>query len=170
MDRTIHRFTAAIVMGVSGCGKTTIGRMLATYLGWVYIESDDYHSREDIQKMSCGIPLTDEDRWPWLTRLHNLMLEYEKKEQPVILACSALKESYRQLLAKDLKNVVFIYLKGDYDLIWERMQQRHHFMKADMLKSQFAALEEPQKAIVVNIHETQDSIVQELVSKINALL
>jgi len=170
MDRTIHRFTAAIVMGVSGCGKTTIGRVLATYLGWVYIESDDYHSREDIQKMSCGIPLTDEDRWPWLTRLHNLMLEYEKKEQPVILACSALKESYRQLLAKDLKNVVFIYLKGDYDLIWERMQQRHHFMKADMLKSQFAALEEPQKAIVVNIHETQDSIVQELVSKINALL
>ncbi|HUV16063.1 MAG TPA: gluconokinase [Pelolinea sp.] len=170
MDRTIHRFTAAIVMGVSGCGKTTIGRMLATYLGWVYIESDDYHSKEDIQKMSGGIPLTDEDRWPWLTRLHNLMLEYEKKEQPVILACSALKESYRQLLAKDLKNVVFIYLKGDYDLIWERMQQRHHFMKADMLKSQFAALEEPQKAIVVNIHETQDSIVQELVSKINALL
>ena len=170
MDRTIHRFTAAIVMGVSGCGKTTIGRMLATYLGWVYIESDDYHSREDIQKMSCGIPLTDEDRWLWLTRLHNLMLEYEKKEQSVILACSALKESYRQLLAKDLKNVVFIYLKGDYDLIWERMQQRHHFMKADMLKSQFAALEEPQKAIVVNIHETQDSIVQGLVSKINALL
>ena len=170
MDKTIHRFTAAIVMGVSGCGKTTIGRMLAADLGWVYIESDDYHSKEDIQKMSGGIPLTDEDRWPWLTRLHNLMLESEKKEQPVILACSALKENYRQLLAKDLKNVVFIYLKGDYDLIWERMQQRHHFMKADMLKSQFAALEEPQKAIDVNIHETQDSIVQELVSKINALL
>jgi len=151
-------FAAIIVMGVSGCGKSTVGRLLADRLGWPFIESDDFHSAEDILKMSNGIPLTDEDRWPWLNRLHDLMVDFSMQGQPVVLACSALRRSYRNLLAQGLNNVLFVYLKGDFELIFERMKSRSHYMKPGMLRSQFDALEEPLDALTLDIKESPEEI------------
>ncbi len=162
MSKLDKKFTAIIVMGVSGCGKSTVGRLLADRLGWPFIESDDYHSADDIQKMANGIPLTDEDRWPWLNRLHDLMVGFSTQGQPVVLACSALKQSYRNLLAQGLKNILFVYLKGDYDLIFERMSNRRHYMQAGMLRSQFDALEEPLNALVMEINEPPMKIVENI--------
>lgn len=167
MSKLDKKFSAVIVMGVSGCGKSTVGRMLSEKLNWVFIESDDYHSAEDIQKMSNGIPLTDEDRWPWLNRLHDLMVDFSTQGQPVVLACSALKQSYRNLLAQGLDNVLFVFLKGDYDLIFERMKSRNHYMKAGMLRSQFEALEEPLDALVLEINEPPMEIAEKILHHLN---
>ncbi len=153
-DAPTSAVSALILMGVSGCGKTTIGRLLSERLGWDFIESDDYHSSADVARMSSGIPLTDEDRQPWLARLRLVLDEYNAHRQPVIMACSALKAAYRRVLSVGLPAVRFVYLKGDYDLILERMRARAgHFMKAGMLRSQFAALQEPPHALSVDIRQ-----------------
>ena len=152
------------LMGVSGCGKTIIGTILADKLGWEFIESDSYHSQEDIRKMSNGIPLTDTDRWPWLDRLHSLLAEKQADNIPVILACSALKKSYRKMLYSGLRGCEYVYLKGSYDLIWERIRQREHFMKPALLQSQFDALEEPEDAITVHISQPIDQIIKKIIS------
>jgi len=159
-----NNFTVIIVMGVSGSGKTTIGRSLAKRLGWDFIESDEYHSPQDIEKMSGGIPLTDEDRWPWLRRLHDLLLAYKEKDRSLVLACSALKQSYRDMLISDLENAFYVYLQGDYDLIHHRMQQRQHYMKAGMLRSQFDALEEPQDGMTLDIQNSPEEIVDKILA------
>ena len=151
-------------MGVSGCGKTIIGTILAEKLGWEFIESDRYHSQEDIRKMSSGIPLIDTDRRPWLERLHSLLVEKQADDIPVILACSALKESYRQILCEDLWGCEYVYLKGKYDLIWKRMRQREHFMKPAMLQSQFNDLEEPEDALTVKINQPADQIIEKIIN------
>ena len=163
-------FAALIVMGVSGCGKTTVSRLLAEHLGWTYIESDEYHSPDDIEKMSSGVPLNDEDRWPWLRRLHDVLLDHSAKNQPVVLACSALKQSYRDLLVSGLDNIFFIYLKGDFELIHQRMRQRQHYMKADMLRSQFDALEEPRNATVIDIQNSPEKIVENILAQTSELI
>jgi gluconokinase len=157
---------AIIIMGVSGCGKTTIASRLAEQLGWTFIESDSYHSAEHIRKMASGIPLTDADRQPWLETLHDLLADLNKKSQSAVLACSALKETHRQTLSAGLENIRFVYLKGDYDLIWQRMQERQHYMKPPMLKSQFEALEEPEDALVINISFPPEKIVSEILHQI----
>jgi gluconokinase len=154
------------VMGVSGCGKTTIGSRLANRLGWKFIESDDYHSEADIQKMSGGIPLSDADRWPWLECLNLILREEIHHGRHIVLACSALKQSYREKLYTGIHDGVYVYLKGSYDLIRDRMQQREHFMKADMLQSQFDTLEEPQDAILIDIHLTEHEIIDQIMRKI----
>jgi gluconokinase len=154
------------VMGVSGCGKTTIGSRLANRLGWKFIESDDYHSEADIQKMSGGIPLSDADRWPWLECLNLILREEIDHGRHIVLACSALKQSYREKLYTGINDGVYVYLKGSYDLIRDRMQQREHFMKADMLQSQFDTLEEPQDAILIDIHLTEHEIIDQIMRKI----
>lgn len=154
-----------IMMGVSGCGKTIIGTILADKLGWEFIESDSYHSQQDIRKMSNGIPLTDADRWPWLERLHSLLAEKQADGIPVILACSALKESHRDMLCGGLRGCEYVYLKGKYDLIWERMRQREHFMKPAMLRSQFDILEEPENALTVQINQSVDQIIEKIISR-----
>lgn len=159
-------FKAIIIMGVSGCGKTTIASQLAEQLGWEFIESDSHHSEEHVRKMACGIPLTDTDRQPWLDTLHALLVDYSQKNKPAVMACSALKEKYRQALSAGLNNVRFVYLKGDYDLIWERMQKRRHFMKPEMLKSQFEALEEPADALVIDISSPPDQVIKEILCQI----
>ena len=148
-----------IVMGVAGCGKTTIANRLAECLGWVFIESDDFHSIEQVSKMASGIPLTDADRQPWLESLHLRMLDACLEGKSVVMACSALKEAYRQILRGGLKNIQFVYLKGDYDTILRRMQKRSHFMKPEMLKSQFDALEEPIDALTIDIALSPDQII-----------
>ena len=159
-------FKAVIVMGVSGSGKTTIGLKLAERLGWKFIESDHFHSRENIQKMASGIPLTDADRELWLECLHAVLVDRSRDDQSVIMTCSALKERYRQILKFGLSGICFVYLKGDYDLIWQRMQAREHFMKPEMLKSQFEALEEPIDAIIIDISKSPDQMIEEILVQI----
>lgn len=156
----IHFF---IVMGVSGSGKTNVGQSLAQHLGWDFYDADDFHPPANIAKMAEGIPLDDSDRAPWLAALHDLISSSLEQNRPSVLACSALKERYRQQLMKDNADVQLVYLKGSYDLIWSRMSARKdHYMKPHMLQSQFEALEEPQNALVIEITESVDEIVQEI--------
>jgi len=141
-----------ILMGVSGCGKTTIGRLLADRLGWRFVDGDDYHPAPNLAKISQGIPLTDEDRKVWLSALTGLIQGFLDRSQPAVLACSALKQRYRDQLNIDPDRIVFVYLKGSKNLIQRRLHLRTgHFMKADLLASQFSILEEPSGAIVVDI-------------------
>jgi gluconokinase len=147
-------------MGVSGCGKTTIGKALAMKLGWDFYDADDFHTFENIAKMSSGIPLVDDDRSTWLVSLHTLISSCLKENKHGVMACSALKERYRQMLLTGNKGVLIVYLKGDYDLIWARMVARPgHYMKPEMLKSQFDALDEPTNGLVVDMSLSVDEIV-----------
>jgi len=153
-----------IIMGVSGCGKTTVGKLLSERLGWPFFDGDDFHSAENIAKMSRGNPLDDNDRAGWLISLANLIRGHLFENQPGILACSALKEKYRQILRLDPQRVKFIYLKGSYELILSRMDARDgHYMKPEMLKSQFAALEEPDECITVDIAKSPEELVGEII-------
>ena len=152
-----------IVMGVSGSGKSTIGRLLAERLGWPFYDGDDFHPPANVAKMSQGIPLTDADRAGWLDTLAALIRENLQAGRSGVLACSALKQRYREQLCIDPAQVKFIYLKGSYELIKTRMQSRpRHYMKPGMLDSQFAALEEPQDAIIVEIDRTVEEVIDEV--------
>jgi gluconokinase len=155
---------AIVLMGVSGCGKTSVGQALSAELGWTFYEGDDYHTFADVEKMSKGMPLNDEDRAPWLEVLHDLIAENLQAGENLVLACSALKMKYRQQLRLGNKGVVFVYLDGDFELIWSRMQTRNdHFMKPELLKSQFDTLETPSSALNVNIEQPITAIVQEII-------
>lgn len=148
-----------IMMGVSGSGKTEIGQTLAQEMGWDFFDGDDYHPAENIQKMSQGTPLTDDDRDVWLTSLEHLIHHQISVGQSAVIACSALKQRYRDRLQIS-PAVRFIYLKGDPDLIRQRLESRTgHYMPADLLDSQFAALEEPQNALIIHISQPPDDIV-----------
>ena len=140
-----------IVMGVAGSGKTTLGRLLADRLGWHFYDADDFHSAANHAKMANGIPLTDADRVDWLTALRDLLLQQVKRKQSAVLACSALKESYRQVLLVSTE-IRLVYLKGTHAQIEERISRRKdHYMTVAMLDSQFKILEEPLHALVVDI-------------------
>ena len=153
-----------IVMGVSGCGKTSVGKALADSLGWDYYDADDFHPPENVAKMANGTPLNDSDRAPWLASMHELISSSLKADHSGVLACSALKERYRQQLLKDNEGVQIIYLKGTYDLIWSRMEKRtDHYMKPHMLQSQFEALEEPSNALTMDISSSVEEIVREII-------
>ena len=157
-----------ILMGVSGCGKTSVGKSLEEALGWTFYDGDNYHPRENIDKMSLGIPLNDQDREPWLIALQDLINEENQKGNSVILACSALKKSYRDILRTDIEGMLFVHLDGDFDLIWARMQAREeHYMKAEMLQSQFETLEKPRNALIVEIDSPISSITDKIISQIN---
>jgi len=148
-------------MGVSGSGKTTIGARLAQALGWPFYDGDQFHPPANIAKMQQGVPLADEDRWPWLhaLRMHIETCIYQGVS--AVLACSALRQAYREHLSIDGAEVRLVYLKGDYDLIRERLAQRQgHFMPPGLLASQFAALEEPEQGVVVDIVHPPDTIVE----------
>lgn len=154
-----------IFMGVSGCGKTTIGKKTAAILGVPFYEGDDYHPEENVEKMSQGIPLTDEDRDGWLDTLSKLISEKLDAGESGVLSCSALKKKYRQKLRVDPERVCFIYLKGSYDLIWSRMQVRTgHYMPADLLKSQFDDLEEPENGFIVDIDQPPNDVLDDVLA------
>ncbi len=158
-----------IIFGVSGAGKTTIGKLLAEELGWRFYEADDFHSQANIDKLRRGVPLTDEDRWPWLESLRELIKRSLAAGEDAVLACSALKEAYRRYLRVNAE-VELVFLRGNYELIANQLRQRRgHFMNPASLKSQFADLEEPQRAeraVVIELGRTPGELVQEIKSKL----
>jgi gluconokinase len=159
-----------VLMGVSGCGKTSVGRALSAKTGWPFYDGDDFHPPENIAKMSNGIPLNDDDRAPWLARLHNLIAEQLAQGQSAILACSALKRKYREQLKAGNQGTIFVYLKGNFELIWARMAARKtHYMKASMLQSQFDNLEAPdaEEALVVDISADVNSIAEAILQAVD---
>jgi gluconokinase len=152
-----------IVMGVAGSGKTTIGRRLADALGWPYCEGDELHPPANLQKMAAGLPLTDADRLPWLLELRRRIEHFLEAGEDAVIACSALKASYREILAGGLEGVRFVHLTGSPALIRERLAHRTgHFMKAAMLDSQLAALEPPAGAVEVDVAGSPEAIVSEI--------
>lgn len=164
MGTQSHAPLVVVVMGVSGSGKSTVGSALARDLGWPFHEGDDFHPESNVAKMSRGEPLTDADRYPWLAALHDLIADCLEREQSAVVACSALKQKYRDQLFDGNERTLLVYLRGSYDLIGRRMAaRRQHFMKADMLRSQFDALEEPADALVVDVSDDVESCVAAIV-------
>lgn len=155
-----------VVMGVSGCGKSAIGMAIAQSLGLNFQDGDDYHPPENVRKMQAGIPLTDADRQSWLYTL-NAILQVESN---IVLACSALTPAYRDILREDNDKLIFVYLKGDYDLIWSRLQQRkdHYFSGENMLKSQYTTLIEPlaNEAIIVDINKPIPDVLADITGQL----
>jgi gluconokinase len=153
-------------MGVSGSGKSTIGDRLSRRLGCSFYDGDRFHTPENIEKMSRGIPLNDRDRYPWLEKIRNLMTEISQRQETAVIACSALKESYRQFLTQDQhQTIVWVYLKGSYEQIQQRMMTRvGHYMKAQMLRSQLETLEEPQDALILDISLAPETICDRIVA------
>jgi len=156
----------AIVMGVTGSGKTTVGRLLAEQLGWTFADADDFHPRANVEKMERGVPLNDDDRAPWLDRLRVQIMNWIANGQSAVLACSALKRNYRQELSVG-PEVRFVYLKGSPELIAKRLRlRRGHFADEKILAGQFADLEEPETAVTVDIAQTPEKIVAEIREKL----
>lgn len=159
-----------IIFGVSGAGKTTVGKLLTGELGWNFIEADDFHTAANIQKMRSGHPLTDEDRWPWLERLRKQIEQVLATGENAVLACSALKRAYRDRLRVS-EAVKFVFLHGDYALVEKQLRSRHrHFMNAALLQSQFDDLEDPQQdenVLAIELGRTPEEIVARIKAKLN---
>ena len=142
-------------MGVTGAGKTTVGRLLASDLGYEFLDADDYHPPANVAKMRAGQPLTDDDRWPWLRRLNEVL----RGRAAAVVACSALKEAYRTVLMRGLPDARLVYLRGTRGVIAARLAERRgHYMNPALLDSQFATLEEPRDAIVVDVDQAPEAI------------
>jgi gluconokinase len=157
---------AVLVMGVSGSGKSTVGKALADRMDWTFADADDFHPPANREKMARGEPLTDEDRQPWLERLHDLIAEHALKQKTIVLACSALKEKYRDILIGDLERVALVFLRGDAELIAERMRQREHFMPISLLETQLATLEPPTNAIIVDIAQPLETMLEQVIAQL----
>jgi len=149
-------------MGPAGSGKTLVGELLALRLGWEFVDGDSFHSQANIEKMARGVPLDDNDRIPWLNSIREAMKQWNAQHRNVVLACSALKRSYRERLQIS-SDVKLVYLKGTYDLLRERLHARKgHYATEQLLASQFADLEEPEDAITVDVTHTPEEIVAEI--------
>jgi len=152
-----------ILMGVTGCGKTTVGAMLAQDCGWEFHDADDFHPAENVAKMKRGVALTDEDRWPWLARLNGFLLEAEREGKSLVLACSALRQDYRDRLARGCGAARFVVLDGDIELIRARLAARQgHYMNPKLLDSQFAILERPSDALQFDVAESPAALVRSI--------
>lgn len=160
-----------VVMGVSGVGKTTVAERLAKRLGWTFCDGDAFHPESNVEKMRRGIPLVDDDRWPWLRRVAEEIDAYRSTGKGFVVACSALKRSYRQILLEGRADARLVYLEGSRDLILSRLQLRKgHYFPATLLDSQLATLEAPrasEQALVVTVDEPVDAIVEEIVRRLN---
>lgn len=156
-----------IIMGVAGSGKTTVGELLARKLYWDFYDADRFHPKENIEKMSQGIPLTDEDRLPWLSSLRGFI---GALDAPAVIACSALKQTYRDYLKAGNKGVEFIYLKGSVDLIRRRLEERKgHFAGVEILRGQFEALEEPENVLTEGVDRDPESIAEDIIRKLGLI-
>jgi gluconokinase len=155
-----------LVMGTTGSGKSTVGKLLAQRLGWLFLEADDFHSAANKEKMHRGIALTDADRGPWLAAIHDELLKQKRLGRSVVLACSALKQEYRDEL-RERVDMSVVYLKGSEALLRARIEGRHgHFAGESLLASQLATLEEPADALVVDVSQTPELIVDEICSRL----
>lgn len=156
-----------LITGVAGSGKTTLGRRAAEALGWPYFEADDFHSAENKAKMAAGTPLNDADREPWLAAIRAKMDEVRAARGHAVFTCSALKEKYRQTLIGDSQDTLLVFLNGDYETILARVSRRkNHFMGADMVRSQFEALEPPQGALTFDVREAPEAILQRILAAV----
>jgi gluconokinase len=171
MTTSIPARFVMVVMGVSGSGKTTVGKLLAGRLGWQYAEADDFHSPANVAKMAAGHPLTDDDRWPWLRAIGAWIDAHIAKREPGVVTCSALKRKYRDILRRP--EVRIVYLQGSHELIAARLSARKgHFFKPDLLASQFADLEEPapdEDALVVSIDADPAVVVERIAAGAKAV-
>jgi carbohydrate kinase (thermoresistant glucokinase family) len=156
-----------IIMGVSGCGKTTIGKLLASKIGVQFRDGDDFHPESNVIKIKNNVPLNDKDREPWLNSLAMLIKEWSNSDG-AILACSALKESYRTQLSKFQGHIDWVFLSGSYETIYKRVENRkYHFMTSTLLQSQFDTLEIPTYGMHLDIEQKQTEIVSEILEKLN---
>jgi gluconokinase len=155
-----------VVMGVAGSGKTTVGMMVADAMHCAFLEGDSLHSAANVEKMSHGMPLTDADHAPWLAAIHACLLDAYRHRQSLVVGCSALKQSYRTVLAEGIP-ITWVYLKGSPALIRSRLQHRTgHYMKADMLARKFEALEEPSDALIVDVSQSPGAIVEQILAEL----
>ena len=152
-----------LLIGVAGAGKTTVGVHLADDLGWPFFDGDAFHPKANVEKMRRNVPLTDADRLPWLTALRRHIDDLVRRETAAVVTCSALKQAYRDQLLDGPGNVRLVFLKGDFALIRTRMEKRQgHYFKADLLRSQFDALEEPTSGLVIDIAQPIEAMVREI--------
>jgi gluconokinase len=152
-----------VVMGVSGSGKTTVGRLLADELGWMFIEADDFHPPANVAKMASGQPLNDEDRTPWLAALRTQIDRHLARGENAVVTCSALKERYREVLVGDPQKVKIVHLHGSPELLRSRMNNREgHYMPATLLDSQLAALEPPEDALTLDVVHSPEELVAQI--------
>src|SRR6266404_2669446 len=159
---------AVILMGVAGSGKTAVGKGVAARLNWLFLDADDFHPAANIEKMKHGIPLNDQDRIPWLRALRDELRRLLAEGRSVILACSALKESYRKLLSDDVAPMSFVLLDVDQETIRERLQHRSaHFFPKELMNSQFAALEKPKDAIIIDARKSLDEVIDRVVKVVS---
>ncbi|HEX7085881.1 MAG TPA: gluconokinase [Vicinamibacterales bacterium] len=150
-----------VIMGVTGAGKTTVGERLAAELGWRFHDADDFHPPENKAKMNAGIPLTDEDRWPWLRALRDVIEQALADGAHAVVTCSALKQAYRDVLAGGLDGVTFVHLTGDPEILARRLASRRgHFMNPALLDSQIATLEPPEGALEIDVALTPEEQVR----------
>jgi gluconokinase len=156
-----------LLMGTTGAGKTTVGKLLASRLRWTFLDADDFHPPANIEKMKHGIPLTDADRFPWLEKIHAELLRFAKSREDVVLACSALKQSYRDQLSVEL-DIRIVYLRGTYEVMRRHIESRHgHFAGEAILAGQFADLEEPKNALILDVSHFPEEQVAQLIAKLN---
>jgi gluconokinase len=156
-------------MGVEGSGKTSVGQLLAQTLGWMFVDADDFHSASNKEKMSRGVPLDDADRRPWLQAIHDFVVDQTRKGRNVVLACSALKQSYRQQLLQGMEMKV-VFLKGSFELFYSRLQKRQaHFARETLLASQFASLEEPTDVVTIDASLPEPEVVKQIKSMLPLL-
>jgi gluconokinase len=154
---------SVVLMGVAGSGKTAVGMQVARKLDWIFLDADDFHPPANIEKMKHGIPLNDQDRAPWLQRLHDELQHQMADRHSVILACSALKESYRDVLRDEVSPPTFVYLDVDLETIRDRLQHRSaHFFPKELMESQFAALEKPKDAIIIDARKPLEAVVDDV--------
>jgi gluconokinase len=156
-----------LLMGTTGAGKTTVGKILAARLRWTFLDADDFHSPANIDKMHHGIPLTDADRLPWLEKIYTELQHRTQSGENIVLACSALKQCYRDLLSRELDTRI-VYLRGTYDVMRQRIEFRHgHFAGEDILAGQFADLEEPPDALALDVSRSPQQLAAEVISSLH---